>query len=351
MKAAVFQGPGLLHKIENMPMPSPGAHQVLIEVERCGICGSDLTMGKARTGPNPMGEGYDAIFAPGAVLGHEIGGRVVALGKGVERIKVGDRIAPMAISGCSTCAGCLSGNPLWCNSANMLMGGYGQFALASEHHSSILPPDLSFDCGALVEPMATSLHAVALSEMKPNARIIVLGAGALGLGIVHFARRAGAGLIAAVARSSAREGLALAVGADLYRTQSPTLAEELADIMGGPADIVFEAAGAPGLIAQGIACLAPNGRIVTAGISSQPEDCFHTAAILKQIQIQYSTAYTLAEFEVAVRVLRDPACPLAHLVSQTTALDDFPSVFDALCKGSAHTKVLVDPWQSPSRPS
>ena len=343
MRAAVFQGPGLLHKIEDIPMPSPSARQVLIQVERCGICGSDITMGKARAGPNPLGEAYDAIFAPGKVLGHEISGCVVGVGKDVERLKVGDRIAPMAISGCATCAGCLSGNPLWCSGADMLMGGYGQFALANEYHSALLPPELSMESGALIEPMATSLHAVALSEMKPNSRIIVLGAGALGLGIVHFARRAGAGMIAAVARSPARESLALAVGADIYKTQSCTLAEELADIMGGPADIVFEAAGAPGLIAQGIQCVGPNGKIVTAGICSEPESNFHIAAITKQVKIQYSTAYTLDEFEVVVRLLRDPINPLNLLVSQTTSLEDFPAVFDALCKGGAHTKVLVNP--------
>lgn len=345
MRAAVFQGPGLPHLIEDMPVPQPGPHQVLIEVERCGICGSDISGGKARKAgdaPLPM---FDAIYRPGAILGHEIGGRIIEVGAGVERFKVGDRIAPMAISGCSTCSGCQTGNPVWCASAAMLMGGYSQYALASEFHSALLPADLSFDSGALVEPMATSLHAVALAGIAPDARVVVLGAGALGLGIVHFARHVGAGMIAAVARSSSRAPVAKAMGADIFLTQRATLAEELADAMGGPADVVFEAAGAPGLIAQGIACLRPRGLLVTAGICTQTEASFHAAAIVKEIRIQYSTAYTVGDFEAAVKLLREPETPLAQLVSETVSLDEFPGTFAGLCEGNPHLKVLVDPWK------
>lgn len=346
MKAAVFQGPGLLHKIEDMPMPLPGPHEVVIEVERCGICGSDVSGGKAPADDKGQGASFGSIYRPGAILGHEIGGRVVELGSAVERLKVGDRIAPLAISGCSTCVDCLSGNPVWCRSASMLMGGYAQYALASEFHSPLLPPELTLDCGALVEPMATSLHAVSLAELRPNARVVVLGVGALGLGIVHFARMAGAGMIAAVARSESREPLARAMGADFYVTQRPRLARELADLMGGPADVVFEAAGAPGLIAQAISCVRPRGRIVSAGISTEAEANFHKAAIMKEVQIQYATAYSVADCELVVRQLRDPDCPLARLVSKTTSLDTFPEVFDELCHGAVQAKVIVDPWKA-----
>src|SRR4051812_13121361 len=104
MKAAVFREIGKPLEIVDHADPTPAEHQVVLKVGRCGICGSDLHM----TEPGGMAP------AAGSIIGHEIGGEVVSLGRGVTKLKVGDRVAALPIVGCGSCVACMSGEPSWC---------------------------------------------------------------------------------------------------------------------------------------------------------------------------------------------------------------------------------------------
>src|SRR5690606_27155354 len=106
MRAAVFQGVGKPLEIRNLPDPTPASGQVVVKVERCGICGTDLHM----TGDHALG------IPAGFVPGHEIAGEVVAVGAGVSNLKVGDRVTTMPQMGCGQCASCLAHQPMWCSS-------------------------------------------------------------------------------------------------------------------------------------------------------------------------------------------------------------------------------------------
>ena len=143
MKAAVFHQLGRPLTIETVPDPTPGAGEVVVKVGRCGICGSDLHMTE------------DPLFgvAPGSILGHEFAGEVAAIGKGVERVRVGDIVSVTPVKSCGHCASCLAGEPAWCLEMALEGGGYGQFAVTRERQCVALPRSASLeDCLLYTSP-------------------------------------------------------------------------------------------------------------------------------------------------------------------------------------------------------
>ncbi len=145
MRAAIFEAIGKHLSVVDLPDPDPGARDVIIQVGRSGICGSDLHVTA------------DPIFRlqPGAVLGHEYAGDAIAVGSEVSRRKAGDRVAVVPISSCGRCAPCLSGLPAQCRGMQVEGGGYAQYARVHEQQCLRLPKSVSTEEGALVEPAAS----------------------------------------------------------------------------------------------------------------------------------------------------------------------------------------------------
>ncbi len=345
MKAAVWQGPGRGHAIERVPDPTPGPGEVVLRVERSGICGSDLSLTQEREGPTLFGPDFEAAFAAGAVLGHEFLGTVAEIGAGVEGVSEGDRLAPMFFHGCGSCVSCLSGVPQECAEVSWFMGGYAQFARAKPGFSVQVPDGLSPDAGALVEPLATSLRIAIAAGIEPGSKVLVLGAGALGLGVVHFARRHGAGQIVAVARTDAKADAAHRMGADrLVASPQSMPLDELKGLFGSLPDVVVETAGAPGLVDDAIMYARPRGTVVVAGLCLSPEPTSHAVASLKNLTLRYSSAYTLGDFEHVADLLSRGSAPEIDLSTEIVGLGRFPDAFEGLRAGGAAHKVLLDPW-------
>ena len=198
MKAAVFKQAGVPLVVETVPDPEPGAGEVVIKVRRCGVCGTDLHM--------TSGRGNDA--PSNSVIGHEYCGEIVALGRGVDSLKIGQFVTAMPVAGCGACVQCLTGYPMACFQMQGRVGGFGEYMRISAPSTIILPDALSPEDGALVEPLAVGLRGVRLAQMDPGARIAVLGAGSIGLAVIYWARLLGAGRIVAVSRSERRAELA-----------------------------------------------------------------------------------------------------------------------------------------------
>jgi (R,R)-butanediol dehydrogenase/meso-butanediol dehydrogenase/diacetyl reductase len=256
MLAAVFVGPRKPLQLQELPDPEPGPEDVVLKIHRCGICATDLHMTE------------DHAFAapPGFVLGHERGAEVVAVGREVGRLKVGDHVVPHNSRGCGHCAECLAGTPFFCARSEMNMAGFAQYMACGEAFCAKLPASLPLGDAALVEPLAVGLHAVELSAMPVGARVAVLGAGPMGLAAVFWARRAGAGRIAAVATSRQREAIARAIGADAFLTIGEGLAGEVGEALGGAPDLVIECAGVPGSIARAVELVKPRGTVTVVGM-------------------------------------------------------------------------------------
>ncbi|HMQ20483.1 MAG TPA: alcohol dehydrogenase catalytic domain-containing protein, partial [Sphingopyxis sp.] len=142
MKAALFKAVGEPLAIEDLPDPEPRDGEVVIRVARCGVCGTDLH--------STSGHGY--TLPTGAQLGHEYAGEVVAVGRGVERLKRGDRIAALPVVGCGDCDACRTGIDVLCSRWTGYGGGLADYARVRERRATILPQTLSLADGPLVEP-------------------------------------------------------------------------------------------------------------------------------------------------------------------------------------------------------
>jgi (R,R)-butanediol dehydrogenase/meso-butanediol dehydrogenase/diacetyl reductase len=343
MKAAVFQGIGFPHLIENVADPIPGPADLVLEVERCGICGSDISLTSSTQGDYPMRPFVDSIYRPGAVLGHEFSGRIVAVGKDVRSFAIGDRIAPMFASGCGGCQECLVGSPLRCPGSRVGMGGFAQFATVRETGCVKMPAQLTVEEGALIEPMATSLHAVSLAKVNVSSRVLIFGTGALGLGIAYFARLQGAKSIVCVNRSGRQSDLVNALGADVLVKQSSTADEEIRDIMGGAPDVIFDAAGGLGLFNQAVELISPAGTIVLAGVTSQIDPVHHFSAMMKEVRVLYSFAYGMADFQSVTSIMAASETPIRHMIGETVALANFPAFFENMRSNNPSAKVIVKP--------
>jgi (R,R)-butanediol dehydrogenase/meso-butanediol dehydrogenase/diacetyl reductase len=333
VKAAVFKKLKSPLVVETIADPTPGEGEVVVEVCRCGICGSDLHITE------------DPIFGAqsGTVLGHEYSGRVMAVGKGITRTKVGDHVAVFPVHGCGKCATCLAGIPAWCSQMRIDGGGYGQYSLAEEHQLIRLPKTMSLEDGALIEPMAVSLHGVALAKPQPGARVLIIGAGPIGLAAAYWSKHMGAGRIAVTAGSNRRAELALKMGATHFIDPANASPEAVNAALGGPPDIVYEAVGKVGLIQKAIEYVKVRGTVIVLGLCTPPDTFMPFQFVSKEVTLQASAFYEVREFEVAADVLdKDPETPRA-MVTDIVDLTNMPAMFEALRHRSTQCKVLVDP--------
>ena len=333
MRAAVLQG---LHKplvIETLPDPSPGAGEVLVSVGRCGICGSDLHMTE------------DEAFGkrPGDVLGHEFAGEVIALGKGVEHVRLGDRVSVVPLKSCGRCASCLAGEPAWCSQMALEGGGYGELAVTHENQCVVLPKTASLADGAIVEPLAVALHGVMLAQQKPGDKVLVLGAGPIGLGVAFWARRFGASKVVVQDVNRYQEERARLMGATdfIVDLEGPVAASDRA--LGGKADVVYECVGVPGLIPQAVKQARVKGTVLILGLCTRPETFVPFVALSKELRLQTSAFFKRQEFEAALDVLDAGSAEPRNLITDTIGLGAVPTVFESLKKRTHQCKVLISP--------
>jgi (R,R)-butanediol dehydrogenase/meso-butanediol dehydrogenase/diacetyl reductase len=333
MRAAVVQG---IHKpltIENLADPTPGAGEVVIQVGRCGICGSDLHMTE------------DPAFGkqPGEVLGHEFAGEVVAIGTGVERIRKGDLVSVVPLASCGHCPTCLAGEPAWCAQMALQGGGYAQYAATSERQCVVLPKTASIADGAIVEPLAVALHGVMLSGLTAGDKVLVLGAGPIGLAVAYWARRLGAAKVVVQDIASFQEERAIAMGATgfVVDAQEPVVASDRA--LGGKADIVFECVGVPGLIAQAIDQVRVKGSVVILGLCTRPDSFIPFVALSKEVKLITSAFFKRQEYEAALDALDAGSAEPRLLVTDTIGLDAVPETFEGLRRRTHQCKVLIAP--------
>jgi (R,R)-butanediol dehydrogenase / meso-butanediol dehydrogenase / diacetyl reductase len=333
MKAVVSQG---LHQnlvFTEVPDPAPAAGELIVRVSRCGICGSDLHMTE------------DAAYGirAGDIIGHEFSGEVVALGKGVEGLKSGDRVAVSPLKSCGNCVHCRRGEVQWCSGFGLQGGGYAEYALVRPNQCVLLPQSASMADGALVEPLAVALHGVNLSGMKAGDKILILGAGPIGLAVALWCRRSGAKEIVVQDIADWQRTRAFTLGATGFSVSPDDPIGNAHRLLGGEADIVFECVGLPGLIAQAVRQVRNRGTILLLGLCTQP-DIFNSFAMLqKEVRLVTSAFFTLPEFQTALDMLNADGDSARALISDTISLHETPIRFEALRKRTHDCKVLIAP--------
>lgn len=333
MKAVITQGLHRPLRVDSLPDPVPGPGEVVLKVARCGICGSDLHMTE------------DAAYGikPGEVLGHEFAGEVVALGPGVTGLANGDRVSAIPLAGCGRCPACLAGEPAWCAEFTLQGGGYAEYVRTRANQCIRLPRAASLADGAIIEPLAVALHGVMLSEVKPHDKVLVLGAGPIGLGVAFWARRMGAARVVVQDIVPHQQERALAMGATdfIVDREDPVAASDRA--LGGKADIVYECVGVPGLIAQAARQVRVKGTVLILGLCTRPDSFVPFEVLSKELRLQTSAFFKRQEYEAALDALDAGAAQPRLLVSDTIGLEQVPQSFEALKSRTHHCKVLIAP--------
>lgn len=333
MRAAVFRDFDRPLQIEEVDEPRPAADQVLIQVARCGICGSDLHMTRE-----------PALGAqPGAVLGHEFAGEVIEVGAAAEGFHVGDRVAVAPVRGCGHCVSCLSGEPAWCPSMLLQGGGYAELAVAAGRQCLKLPALASVEDGALVEPLAVALHGVALSGLSAGARVLVLGAGPIGLAVAFWSRRMGGTRVGVVDITPLQASLAMKVGATHFVQAGEDAVNRVHAALGGMPDVVFECVGRPGILAQALEHVRPRGSIVMLGLCTTADSFVPFRAVSKEARFVASAFFNMREYQKSLDVLDGGHVEARDLITGTVPLSEMPAVFESLRHRTSQCKVMVQP--------
>ncbi|MGA0542409.1 zinc-dependent alcohol dehydrogenase [Neotabrizicola sp. VNH66] len=333
MKAALFDAVGTPLRVTDLPDPTPAADEVVLRVAGCGICGSDLHITED---PKPFGIGA------GYVLGHEISGEVVATGAAVTDLTAGDRVAVVPMRGCGHCARCLAGDPARCAQMVLIGGGYAEYVAVAARQCRLLPEGVALADGALAEPLSVALHCIVRSGMKPGDRVAILGAGPIGLLVAFWARRMGASHVVMADVHTHQRDRALALGATDFALSGPHLAENLADLCGGPPDILFECVGKRGLLQAATEAVRLQGKVIGVGLCIGGDDWDPFVALSKEIDLIFTVFFHQRnEFGVALDALTS-GIP-QNLITDRIGLSPVPQVFESLRRRTTQCKVLIQP--------
>jgi threonine dehydrogenase-like Zn-dependent dehydrogenase len=335
MRAILFKAIGQPLAVETIPDPEPQEGEVIVRVARCGVCGTDLH----------ATSGHGMALPANSQLGHEYGGEVVALGKGVERFRIGDRLAALPVVGCGHCEGCKTGIDVMCSNWRGFGAGLAEYARVSARGATKLPSTVSIDDSALVEPLAVGARAVRLANPGKDDKVLIIGPGPIGLAVLFWLRHRGVENVVLLASSGRRKPLAEKMGSSSFVVESDAAADEVRSVLGGAPDIVFEAAGVPGVFARAIALVRPQGRIVALGFCLQPDPILPGMALMKDLTIRWSLIYTRDDYAACVEALGTYGDLARAMVTDVVGLDDAPAAFEVLREGKGGGgKLLIDPW-------
>jgi len=265
-------------RIEERPVPKPGPHEVLVRIHRVGVCGSDVHYYR-------QGRIGDFVVRAPMVLGHESAGVVVATGEGVTRFVSGDRVAIEPGYTCGKCRYCRSGHYNLCSDVVFMAtppvdGAMAEYVVWPEDFAFALPENMSFDDGAMMEPLSVGLWAVERGQVRPGHSVAVFGCGPIGLLTLQAARIAGATTIICIDVEPSRLARAERLGATLTINDTDGTALEqirahMANALGeapsrAGVDVAFETAGSVPTTRNALAAARPGGVAVLTGLPSRP---------------------------------------------------------------------------------
>jgi len=343
MKCAVLSGEKTI-SLEDRPKPKPGSEEIVIDAKACGICGTDL-----------HGYLHGKIIPTGTIMGHELSGIVDDTGSEVTSVKPGDRVVVHPAKKCLQCFWCVRGQMNLCgNSVSIGLspehdGGFAEYVrIPSERMLFPFPDSVSFEQGALTEPLATAYHAVRISRFKPGDTVLVVGAGPIGIAAIQFLRIGGAGRIVALEIAPERRDIALRAGADLVFDpiqEGSGLISMLRDITDGVGfDSAFECSGVPAAIAQSLYHIRRGGQYILTGISDKDTPLNTLYISLSEIDIMGSFGSRYFEFQSVIMMMEKGMIDTDLLITDCIALEDIEKKgFKRLTESKDVLKIIVNP--------
>ena len=333
MQAAVFAGDGRL-VIEDRVEPEPGPGEVLVEVEACGVCGSDLAV---------LDVPPRHPATPGVILGHEFVGRVTALGTGARGVAVGTRVVVDPDPKCGSCGPCRAGRPSNCEHI-VALGVYRDGALARlvttpAETCHPIRDDVPATLAALAEPLACVVNGTNRAALRPGESAVVFGAGAIGCLFTAVLHAAGASMLVVVEPNPERAPVPLAMGATQVLTPDEW-ARRRPVLLPAGADVVVDAVGS--VLPAAIEAAGMGARVVLFGMNINARPSVHQVEITEKGLTVMGTYITNFTFPQAIRLIESGALDLAPLVSEVLPLARVEEGLAALKSGRA-TKVVITP--------
>jgi threonine dehydrogenase-like Zn-dependent dehydrogenase len=334
MKAVVCVPGGA--EVADVKDPVPAPDQVVIAVEACGLCGSDV---------HAIEHG---VTAAGQILGHEFAGRIVDVGSSVGGGRLGQAVAVNPLGSCGSCRACARGVPFQCsvvpNVGITAPGAYAQYVAVPARQLVRLPDELAVEMGAHAEPLAVSLHAVDLARVGPGDSVLVYGVGPIGLNAIMALRLAGVDTVVGAGRSAGRRAAAAAVGADVVvDTREMSILDYVVGL-GSRFAAVLECSGAPGALAEALELLAPGGTCVEVALATDVTPVPSIRLVGEGLTITGSCAFDGATYDRAVDHIVAGRVPVASLISERVGLDATPEALVRLRTPGELVRMLTRPW-------
>jgi threonine dehydrogenase-like Zn-dependent dehydrogenase len=338
MKAMKFPEAGRAEIVE-VPVPAPREGEVLVRVRSAGICHSDVAsfLGK-----------HD-VRRPPVITGHELAGEIVEVGRGVAGRRVGERVAVEPHVGCGCCAYCRQGYYHECPQKRFIgvgdwTGAFAEYTVATEAMCHPIPDRMSYDEGAMLEPLCVGLHAARRAELRLGERVAILGVGTIGMMTLLCVRCSAPGWVAVSDPSAFKRETARRLGADL--AVNPAQADPVQEIVKATddlgADVVFVAVALDPVLQQALLACRRMGRLVV--IAS-----FFTGGALAARHLQVrerhaigTSMYTADDYRLAIRLWERGHFPeLSSLIAERITLEQAPAAVAALAYGKQPDAIKV----------
>lgn len=317
-------------EIADLPTPAMGPNDVLVRVEACGICGSDV-------------HGYDGSSGrriPPIVMGHEAAGTVAAIGSEVSGFRQGDRVTFDSTVYCGQCEFCARGEMNLCNHRQVVgvscgdyrrHGAFAEYVSVPAHILYPLPNTVSFAEAAMLEAVSVALHAVRISPPVRGSTVLVIGAGMIGLLILQAAKAAGAARVFIADVDATRLDLARRVGADeAIHASGAALETEVTRLTGGKGvDVTLEAVGRNETVAAAIQCVRKGGGVTLVGNIAPEVTIPLQKVVTRQLRLQGSCA-SAGEYPEAIELVASGKIQVKPLITAVAPLEAGPEWFRRL---------------------
>jgi L-iditol 2-dehydrogenase len=330
MKAVKLYEPGNI-KVEDIDVPVLLENEVLIEVKAVGVCGSDI--------PRAL---YKGAYYEGLTLGHEFSGIIVKKGESVQEWEEGNRVTVAPLVPCMKCEQCQEENYSLCSDYNYYGsrtdGAMAKYIKVNPNNILLLPDNVSFEAGAMVDPAANAIHGLWSGNVKKGDKVAVFGLGAIGLFAIQFAKVLGASQVVAVDIHNEKLELAKSLGADVTinsSLQNPikVIQEELNYL-----DFAIDTSGSPIAQDQAVSSCGKHGRVVFLGISNQTLELSSNSVnkILRhELTIRgswnsFSAPFPGREWTYSIELMGEGKLVTEPLVSHRFEIDEAPEVFNKI---------------------
>ena len=338
MLQQVMTSPGVI-EFKEVPVPEPGEGQVLIKIMKIGICGSDIHV---YHGEHPFTK-YPVT------QGHEVSGQITALGQGVEGLSVGQKVTIQPQVVCGECYPCRHGKYNLCEELKVM--GFQTTGVASHYFAvdaakvTPLPDDLTYDEGAMIEPLAVAVHAIRQAGDVSGKKIAVLGAGPIGILVAQVAKGMGADAVMVTDISDVRLAKARECGVDFCEnTKNVNFGQALLSNFGpDKADIIYDCAGNNVTMGQAVQYARKGSTIILVAVFAGMAQI--DLAVLNDHELDLNTTmmYRNEDYVDAIRLVEEGRVQLKPLISSHFAFRDYKKAYEYIDANRENTmKVIIN---------